>query len=122
MWRKCLKIAALVTLVLLPVAAHAVYKAITAYPERITIAVGPSGGQYLPLGEALEKEIEERLNVDVRLLKTQGSLENLQLLARGEVDFALYQPGTAEILEPPDDDPTAHRLSDTQRAVSREDR
>jgi len=100
MWRKCLKIAAIVALLALPYAVRQIYCVMTAHPKEIIIATGPTLGQYAPLCNALRTEIQDRLQIRVEPMSTQGSLENLHLLQRGEVDFAPYQPGTAEIIEP----------------------
>ena len=95
----------LLLLVLLPVIVHTVYKKLTAFPKEITIATGPEGGFYRALSERLAREIETKLKVKVRILPTNGSLENLLILRAGKADLALYQPGTLEILK--DHDPKA---------------
>lgn len=93
-----LKIAAFTALVCLPFLAHYLYRSLTALPTQITIATGPANGRYRIIGESLAREIESKLNISVRLIHTQGSLDNMRLLESGEVDFALYQPGTQHIL------------------------
>lgn len=93
-----LKVMVVLALILLPIAIGGLYRAMTAFPEEITIATGQRGGLYLPLGRQLAAEIEKRLRVKVRIVKTKGSLENLLRLRGRNVDFALYQPGTLEAL------------------------
>jgi TRAP transporter TAXI family solute receptor len=95
MGNKWVRIAAVVTLILLPFA----IRWGTAPPNEITIATGPPGGVYLPLSESLAKEINDKLEVTVHTVPTNGSLENFLLLQRGEVDLALYQPNTVDVLQ-----------------------
>ena len=98
MSRKWVKIALIVFLVLLPVMIHQAYRRTTALPKTVTLATGASGGRYSQLAERLAARIESRLPTTVNRVSSQGSLQNLKLLAEGKVDFALYQPGTVEVL------------------------
>jgi TRAP transporter TAXI family solute receptor len=77
-------------LLLLPFAAHWFYRAMTALPSHVTIATGPEGGAYRELSMRLASEMEARHGLTVELVHTNGSAENLQLLHKGQVDFALY--------------------------------
>jgi TRAP transporter TAXI family solute receptor len=96
MGNKWVRIAAVVTLILLPFA----IRWWTALPDEIKIATGPPGGVYRTLSEDLAKEIKEKTKVKVvHAVPTNGSLENFLLLQRGKVDFALYQPNTVDVLE-----------------------
>jgi TRAP transporter TAXI family solute receptor len=90
--------AAVVLIVLLPVLAHQLYRRWTALPRVVTLATGPEAGRYRAVMALLAGEVESRLGVEVRLRHTAGSVENLRLLGAGEVDFALYQQGTWEVL------------------------
>lgn len=84
-------------LILLPVGIGWLYREITKFPEEITIGTGPPGGRYRVIAKALEEEIITRHpDVDVTLVPTNGSLENLLLLREGKLDLALYQPGIYE--------------------------
>ena len=95
-WFKLLLILALI---LSPIAIGWIYRQRTALPKKIRIATGQKGGLYYPLSKNLVEEIKVKLEVkDVESLKTKGSLENLLLLQAGDVDFALYQPSTLEVL------------------------
>ncbi len=114
MRKRWFKVVVIVALILLPVPVGIwwIYWEITKLPEEITIATGPEDGLYRPLIESLADEIWVKLKVKVRLVDTEGSLENLELLQEGappgkldregksfegKVDFALYQPGTLEV-------------------------
>ena len=80
--------------VLLPLGAHYLYHLITDFPPSISIATGPPEGRYQSFGESLAREIKARLGVEVKLVSTSGSFENLRLLRQRRVDFALYQSGS----------------------------
>lgn len=98
MRKKLVKAAVVILLLLLPFGAHRLYRLMTAHPESIAIATGPAHGHYQVIGENLAHAIQEQLGVTVRLVPTDGSLENLKLLRAGRVQLALYQPGTERIL------------------------
>ena len=85
-------------LVFLPVIIGWGYQVYTSYPDEITVATGPLGGRYKGLGESLAKEIEQRLNVKVNTVSTDGSLENLLLLQAGKAEFGFYQNWTLEVM------------------------
>lgn len=105
MFMKWAKIAGVITLISLPLvigaiyrnSAQAIYRKLIDYPEVITIATGPAGGLYRSLSENLAETIRAEFDVDVQLIHTDGSFENLQRLGKREADFALYQPGTLEV-------------------------
>jgi TRAP transporter TAXI family solute receptor len=63
-------------------------------PDHIRIATGSKDGAYylfaLKYREALAKE-----GIDLEILPTAGSLENIELLQRGQVDIAFVQGGLA---------------------------
>jgi uncharacterized protein len=99
MRRKWGKITLVVFVVLLPVIIHQAYRRMTALPKTVTLASGPSRGRYSQLIERLAAKIESRFPTTVNRVPSQGSLQNLKLLAEGKVDFALYQPGTVDVLE-----------------------
>ena len=96
--KKWIKLTWVLALVLLPVLLGWVYQVVTAYPDEITMATGPPGGQFRVLSQSLAKEIENKPNVKVNTIATDGSLKNLSLLQSGEADFGLYQTWTVEIL------------------------
>lgn len=108
MSRKWTKIAVIAVLILLPLffgtcsreSAQAIHKRF-AYPNEFELAAGSAGGRYRPLGDFLVKEINASpIGSEGTVRSTAGSLENLRLLRDGEVEFALYQPDTAEVLAP----------------------
>ncbi|WP_336662546.1 TAXI family TRAP transporter solute-binding subunit [Leucobacter sp. USHLN154] len=57
--------------------------------ERIALACGEPGGAYLQFGELLGAALQDRSGVALELRVTHGSGENLEMLARGDVDLAL---------------------------------
>jgi TRAP transporter TAXI family solute receptor len=75
-------------------------RAITLRRERRThvyvFASGPEDGEYHPIGESLAvraTKLGEKLKV--RNLTTQGSVENVRLIAAGQADYALVQSNVA---------------------------
>jgi TRAP transporter TAXI family solute receptor len=64
-------------------------------PHTIVMATGPEGGAYYEIGKRYRAELA-RANVEVRLVPTAGSQENLALLRdpRSGVSVALMQGGT----------------------------
>ena len=94
MRKKLLKFFLLMLLVSLPVGVHRAYLYVTQLPAEISIGTGPPGGRYRVLCEALANELKSKHGIQVHLVHTGGSLDNLELLQQGKVAFALYQPGT----------------------------
>ncbi len=64
-------------------------------PSRIVIATGAAGGGYDRWGKRYAELLAED-GVEIELRQTAGSVENLALLAAGEVDVGFVQSGTAE--------------------------
>jgi TRAP transporter TAXI family solute receptor len=64
-------------------------------PHSIAMATGPEGGGYYEIGRQYQ-ELLARSGVELRLVPTAGSLENLALLRdrKSGVDIALVQGGT----------------------------
>jgi TRAP transporter TAXI family solute receptor len=61
----------------------------------LVLATGPEGGAYRALGGALARLIEsEGLSPSVTVRATEGSRENMALLAGGQVDLAILQSDT----------------------------
>ena len=57
-----------------------------------TIATGSKSGVYYPIGETLAGILKiDYPNVQLKVLETAGSVENLQMLKDGKVDMALVQ-------------------------------
>jgi TRAP transporter TAXI family solute receptor len=99
MAKKLLKVAAVMVIVLLPLIFYMVYVRWTALPKEITIATGPEGGLYRELSDSLARRIETELGIKVHMIETRGSVDNLLLLQSGRADFALYQPGSLEVIQ-----------------------
>ena len=104
MWRRVLKATLIMLVILIPVGSWWLYWSVYQLPPRITIAAGAEGGRYRELAGSLQQELQDRLGVEVSVLATDGSLENLLMLRAGKADFAFYQPGTTEILRTYDPD------------------
>lgn len=64
-------------------------------PRKITFASGGSGGAYYSLAQQYKQALSES-DVEVEVLETRGSVENLDLLMAGEADVAFIQGGLAE--------------------------
>jgi TRAP transporter TAXI family solute receptor len=64
-------------------------------PHRIVMATGPEGGTYYEIGQRYRGALA-RENVDVQLVPTQGSIENLDMLhdPHSGVSVALIQGGS----------------------------
>jgi TRAP transporter TAXI family solute receptor len=55
-----------------------------------TIATGPSDGSYSQIAQDI-KGVAGKENIDVQVMPTKGSIENIQLLGAGKVDLAIVQ-------------------------------
>ena len=96
MKRKWITIGLLTVLICVPL--YQLVKALTALNRTIVIAGGPEKGLYHPIALSLSNVLT-RLGRTVKVRATDGSLENLKLVAEGKVDFALFQPGSRENLK-----------------------
>lgn len=63
-------------------------------PTQVRMAAGSPGGAYHAFAERYRKAMASE-GYELEVVETAGSGENLELLARGEVDLALVQGGTA---------------------------
>lgn len=81
-------------MVLIPVIGFALALASVdpAPPDSIRLATGFEGGAYHRYGEAYREALAKE-GIEVVLRTTQGTGENLELLAKGEVDLAFVQGG-----------------------------
>jgi TRAP transporter TAXI family solute receptor len=66
-------------------------------PPRIVMAAGQDDGVYTSLAQTYRARLS-RVGLDVRVVVTNGSLDNLERLLRNEVDVALVQSGTAALI------------------------
>ena len=64
-------------------------------PRALTFAAGSEGGAYYAFAERYQRLLAEK-GVDVTIMQTAGSLENLRLVRDGDADVALVQGGTAD--------------------------
>jgi hypothetical protein len=56
----------------------------------LTIATGPSDGSYFQIAQDI-KNVAGKDGIEVQVMPTKGSLENLELLGSGKVDLAIVQ-------------------------------
>jgi len=56
----------------------------------LTIATGPSDGSYFQIAQDI-KNVAGKEGIDLQVMPTKGSLENLELLGTGKVDLAIVQ-------------------------------
>jgi len=56
----------------------------------LTIATGPSDGSYFQIAQDI-KNVASKDGIDLQVMPTKGSLENLELLGSGKVDLAIVQ-------------------------------
>ncbi len=55
-----------------------------------TIATGPSDGSYFQIAQDI-KSVAGKEGIDMQVMPTKGSIENIQLLGAGKVDLAIVQ-------------------------------
>jgi TRAP transporter TAXI family solute receptor len=67
-------------------------------PNKIVLITGDPAGGFAVLGHAYKDRLE-RLGLQVELVESRGSIENLQHLQRGEADLAFVQTGVAPALD-----------------------
>lgn len=60
-------------------------------PSSVIIATGGTGGVYFPLGGEIAKIFQSKANVTATAQVTGASVENLQLLSKGQVQLAFTQ-------------------------------
>ena len=56
----------------------------------LNIATGPSDGSYFQIAQDI-KNVAGKDGIDLQVMATKGSLENLELLGGGKVDLAIVQ-------------------------------
>ncbi|MEE8525369.1 MAG: TAXI family TRAP transporter solute-binding subunit, partial [Thermoanaerobaculia bacterium] len=66
-------------------------------PAKIRIATAMEGGLYYQVGVGLRPFLEQHAKREVEILVTQGSVEDRELLLRGEADLAILQGGAVEL-------------------------
>lgn len=71
-------------------------------PKYVVLATGAEQSAYAEFGQRYQKALAAQ-GIEVRLLPSEGSLANLQLLREGRADLAFVQGGTA-VLETEDHD------------------
>ena len=64
-------------------------------PKRVTLATGPAQSAYDEFGKRYAKILAQD-GIDVVLLPSEGSAQNLQLLRAGKADLGFVQGGASE--------------------------
>jgi len=67
-------------------------------PRKIVFATGQEDGGYDTFGKQYQSRLR-RMGLEVELVNTNGSIDNLQRLADGEVDIAFVQAGTYRFVD-----------------------
>jgi len=71
-------------------------------PKTVRLATGPEGSSYALFGKRYQEQLKTR-KIEVQLIPTAGSAENLQLLREGKADVAFVRGGTGEYTDDDDD-------------------
>lgn len=61
-------------------------------PKVVRLGTGPTGGNYYRFGQGLRKEAAAH-HVDLELVTSAGSMENIRALLAGEIDVGIVQSG-----------------------------
>ncbi len=64
-------------------------------PKQVTLATGPAQSAYAEFGTRYAKALAQN-GIEVRLVPSEGSSANLQLLREGKIDLGFVQGGTDE--------------------------
>lgn len=72
-------------------------------PKQVTLATGPAQSAYDTFGQRYASELA-RQGIEVKLLNTEGSAQNLALLRDGKVDLAFVKGGSNEQPIDPDNE------------------
>ncbi len=75
-------------------------------PKRITLATGPAQSAYAEFGVRYQKALQAS-GIEVLLLPSEGSSDNLQLLLQGKADLGFVQGGSRATLEADDNTPVS---------------
>jgi len=65
-------------------------------PHTISLASGQAGGAYSLFAQQYHEELAKN-EIELKILHTRGSVENLELLSQGVADLAVVQSGVADL-------------------------
>ena len=65
-------------------------------PKQVTLATGPAQSAYAEFGKRYARALAAH-GIEVRLLPSEGSSQNLQLLRDGRADLGFVQGGSSEL-------------------------
>ena len=108
----------LLLLIATVVGGHFAYQALTGLPDKVRFATGTAGGRYRSLMEELGRKLAARTKIKVEFVATDGSLDNIQKLENGAVDFALFQTGAQVLREKPSSESNARELRSVANVYS----
>jgi TRAP transporter TAXI family solute receptor len=69
-------------------------------PKKIVMATGAPGGGYAKFGEKYKERLA-KMGLEVELVNTNGSIDNLEQLVQGKADIAFAQGGTYRLIDDP---------------------
>jgi TRAP transporter TAXI family solute receptor len=72
-------------------------------PKKIIMATGEPGRGYATFGKKYKTQLE-KMGLEVKLVNTNGSIDNLEQLIEGKVDVAFAQGGTYQLVTDKDPD------------------
>ena len=75
-----------------------------------TIATGPNDGSYFQIAQDI-RNVAGKEQIDIQVMPTKGSIENIQLLGAGKVDLAIVQLEGHQILSSVADAFRGHQVS-----------
>ena len=93
-WTWVIRGLVILSIIILPLIISWMYSSFTRLPEQVRLGTGPLNGRYRIIMQSLKQEVEAELGIEVVLVESQGSFENLGLLQDEQVDFALFQSGS----------------------------
>ncbi len=79
-------------------------------PRSITIATGSQSGAYYAYAQEYKKRLAEK-GIELNIISTSGSIDNIQRLKNQEVDLAFVQSGTGQIDNAKDQESTLVSLA-----------
>lgn len=71
-------------------------------PKSITIATGSSSGAYFAYAQQYKALLAEQ-GIELNIISTEGSIDNIQRLQAGDVDLAFVQSGTGQAYQQAND-------------------
>src|SRR5580704_17340345 len=64
------------------------------WPKSLTVGAAGPGGVFYVYGEELTRILTEKVGIAASIAPSQGSVHNIQLIERGDVQFGMISMGT----------------------------